>query len=113
MNKSSQTFSEKVYAAVRKIPPGRVATYGQVAELAGHPGAARAVGTALHFNPCEPGNCPADLAVPCHRVISASGHLAKSFAFDGAIEQKIRLEAEGVEVSEDFTVDLKKFGIKL
>ena len=104
-------FAERVYDAVRKIPAGRVATYGQVAVLAGYPGAAQAVGTALHFNPYEPGEVPDELAVPCHRVVSAAGKLAQSFAFDGPMEQKARLEAEGVEVGDDFTVDLEKFGM--
>lgn len=97
-------FSEKVYEAVKKIPAGKVATYGQIAAMAGNPRAARAVGGALHKNPYEG-------VVPCHRVVNAAGRLAPNFAFDGPMEQKIRLEAEGVEVSKDYIVDLKKFGI--
>ncbi len=91
-------FSMKVYDVVRQIPEGCVATYGQVARLAGSPGAARAVGNALHRNP-YPGE------VPCHRVVNAKGRLAKSFGFGGAIRQKELLEAEGVVVV-NFAVNL-------
>lgn len=57
-------FYEKVYAVVKQIPKGKVATYGQIALLCGNPRAARAVGYALHCNP-EPG------IIPCHRVVTA------------------------------------------
>ncbi len=93
-------FREKVYAAVRAIPAGKVASYGMVAEMVGRPGAARAVGTALHFNPYEWGDksISKELWVPCHRVVAKDGSLAKDFAFGGAEEQKMRLMEEGVEV---------------
>jgi O-6-methylguanine DNA methyltransferase len=61
-------FSRRVYRALRKVPPGRVVTYGQLAKLAGSPGAARAVGTAMATNPVP-------LLVPCHRVLPAGGGL--------------------------------------
>lgn len=95
------TFSDKIYEQVRRIPRGRVATYGQIALLAGNPGAARAVGNALHRNPA-PG------IIPCHRVVNASGRLAPGFAFGGAGEQQRLLEAEGVEVI-DRRVDLGRY----
>ena len=91
-----------VYDAVRLIPCGKVATYGQIAALIGHPRAARQVGWALHVNP-EPG------VIPCHRVVNRFGHLAPEFAFGGREVQKSLLEAEGVEVADDFTVDLDKY----
>ena len=94
-------FEEKVYNAVKKIPRGRVTTYCEIAIMAGHPGAARAVGTALHKNPYEG-------IVPCHRVVNASGKLADDFVFGGIGEQKRRLESEGVEVI-DGRVDLEKY----
>lgn len=102
-------FREKVYAAVRKIPAGKVASYGAIAEMIGRPGAARAVGTALHFNPYEWGNenVPEELWVPCHRVVAKDGSLAKDFGFGGAEEQKARLTAEGVEIEGERA--LKKF----
>ena len=78
------SFYDKIYAAVCLIPRGRVATYGQVAALAGNGGAARAVGNALHKNPM-PG------VIPCHRVVNAQGRLAPHFAFGGADEQYVDL----------------------
>ncbi|WP_314688271.1 MGMT family protein [uncultured Bifidobacterium sp.] len=82
-------FAERVYAVVRRIPRGCVATYGQIAELAGSPRASRAVGTALHHNPL-PG------VIPCHRVVFHDGSLAPGFAFGGPRRQWELLEAEGV-----------------
>ena len=95
-------FERKVYVAVKKIPEGRVATYGQIAVLAGHPGAARAVGNALHRNPDEE-------HVFCHRVVNADGRLAGSFGFGGPDEQRRRLIAEGVYVV-NYRVDLEEYG---
>ncbi len=96
------SFYNLVYDSVIKIPRGKVATYGQVASMCGSPRAARAVGYALHFNPM-PG------VIPCHRVVNRFGRLADSFAFGGISRQKELLEEEGVDVSGDFYVDLKKF----
>lgn len=99
---SSSGFCEAVYRAVQRIPKGRVATYGQVALLAGYPRAARAVGGALHHNPL-PG------VIPCHRVVNAQGRLAPAFAFGGEDAQRRMLEAEGVTVQEG-RVDLCRYG---
>ena len=98
------TFYDKIYLAVQQIPFGTVATYGQVAAMAGNGNAARAVGNALHVNPA-PG------VIPCHRVVNAQGRLAPHFAFGGDEEQRRLLEAEGVEVV-DHHVDLKRFQYK-
>ena len=95
--------SKRIYEAVKKIPSGHVATYGQVAELAGDKKMARAVGNALHKNP-DPDN------IPCFRVVNAKGELAGEFAFGGARAQAKLLEAEGIEVING-KVDLKKYGI--
>ena len=92
-------FYYNVYETVRKIPKGKVATYGQIAALCGAPKAARVVGTALHHNP-EP------VTIPCHRVVNRFGGLAPEFAFGGKQAQKILLESEGIKVNEDFSVDL-------
>ena len=97
----ADSFYERIYKAVMSIPEGRVATYGQVAAMAGNGNAARAVGNALHVNPA-PGE------IPCHRVVNARGRLAPDFAFGGVDAQKNLLEAEGVEVTDGF-VDLKKY----
>lgn len=74
-------FNKRVYEVVRRIPKGKVATYGQVAVLAGAPRNARFVGYALHSNP-EPG------VIPCHRVVFRDGSLAPGFAFGGPERQR-------------------------
>lgn len=94
----SDSPSKRIYEAVKKIPYGRVATYSQVAEIAGDKKMARAVGNALHRNP-DPDN------IPCFRVVNAKGELAGEFAFGGPGAQARLLEAEGVTVS-DGKVDL-------
>ncbi|NEG69465.1 MGMT family protein [Bifidobacterium choloepi] len=85
----SRPFNAVVYDIVRRIPRGCVATYGQVAALAGRPRNARMVGYALHANPAEG-------EIPCHRVVFRDGSLAPGFAFGGPDVQRARLEAEGV-----------------
>ena len=87
--KTHADFAEKVYAAVRRIPKGRVASYGQIAEVIGCKGGARAVGNALHVNPYAP-------QVPCHRVVAADGSLATKFGCGGVAVQYDRLAGEGV-----------------
>jgi O-6-methylguanine DNA methyltransferase len=77
-----------VVAIVRSIPPGRVATYGDVAVLAGRTGAARAVGNIMRS--CE------DPSIPCHRVIAAGGALG---GYTDPQRKKQRLAAEGVTFS--------------
>lgn len=95
--------TKRIYEAVKKIPKGKVATYGQVAELAGNRKMSRAVGNALHKNP-EPG------VIPCHRVVNSKGELAGEFAFGGSGVQARLLLEEGVETV-DGRVDLEKYGI--
>lgn len=96
------SFFENVYEAVQLIPRGKVATYGQIARMIGSPRSSRAVGYALHANP-RPG------VIPCHRVVNREGRLAPAFAFGGPEIQAQLLESEGVEVGEDFVVDLGKY----
>jgi len=93
--------ARRIYEVVKRIPYGRVATYGQVAALAGDRNMARAVGNALHRNP-DPEN------IPCHRVVNAKGELSGAFAFGGASVQAQLLEAEGVQLL-DGRVDLDKY----
>ena len=97
----SDSPAKRIYEAVKKIPRGKVATYGQVAEMAGDKKMARAVGNALHKNP-DPEN------IPCHRVVNSKGELAGGFAFGGAEVQAKLLRAEGVEVVDE-KVDLEKY----
>ena len=96
--------TKRIYEAVKKIPKGHVATYGQVAAMAGNEKMARAVGNALHKNP-DPDN------IPCFRVVNSKGELSGAFAFGGANVQAERLMADGVEVA-DGKVDLTRYGIK-
>jgi methylated-DNA-protein-cysteine methyltransferase related protein len=93
---------EKVYEAVRLIPRGKVATYGQIAGMINEPKGARVVGWALHKNPYKG-------LVPCHRVLNTKGELSKGFVFGGITEQMNMLESEGVCVSEFGIVDLKLY----
>ena len=95
--------TKRIYEAVKKIPKGHVATYGRIAEMAGEPKMARAVGNALHKNP-DPEH------IPCFRVVNAKGELSGAFAFGGAGMQEKLLIEDGVEVING-KVDLKKYGI--
>lgn len=95
--------TKRIYEAVKKIPKGRVATYGKVAEMAGNPRMSRAVGNALHKNP-DPAH------IPCYRVVNSKGELAGAFAFGGENVQKKLLEADEIEVING-KVDLKKYGL--
>jgi methylated-DNA-protein-cysteine methyltransferase related protein len=91
----------KIYQAVKNIPVGKVATYGQIAAYAGNPRWSRVVGFALHVNP-EPGT------IPCHRVVNRFGGLSSAFAFGGENMQRHLLEDEGVAFLPDGNVDLGK-----
>ena len=95
--------TKRIYEAVKQIPRGKVATYGQVAAMAGNPKMCRAVGNALHKNPDPDGT-------PCYRVVNAKGELAGAFAFGGADVQANLLRADGIEVI-DNKVDLAKYGL--
>ncbi len=93
---------KRIYAVVRRIPRGRVATYGQVARLAGLPGQARQVGYALHA-------LPDGSAVPWHRVINTQGRVsARSEPGPDSIQRQL-LEREGVRFDERGRADLERF----
>ena len=95
----SKNSYEKIYEVVKQIPKGKVATYGQVAALAGNPRWARVVGYALHVNPD-----PED--IPCYRVVNREGRLSDAFVFGGINQQKLLLESDGIEVNDNY-VDLE------
>ena len=99
----SYSPTKMIYEAVKKIPKGKVATYGTVAAMAGNPRMSRAVGNALHRNP-DPDN------IPCYRVVNSKGELAEAFVFGGVNIQKQLLEADGIEVIGN-KVDLRKYGL--
>ena len=96
-----KTTFELIYDVVKQIPKGTVATYGQVATLAGNKRWARVVGYALHANP-DPAH------IPCHRVVNREGAVSEAFAFGGGNRQVELLRSEGVEVI-DKKVDLEKY----
>lgn len=97
-------FYKKVEIVCRRIPYGKVATYGQIAMLCGRPRNMRQVGFAL--------NKKISRDAPAHRVVSAKGTLSGAAAFDMPGQQKMMLEAEGVAVDQSLCVDLKKYGWK-
>lgn len=92
---------EKIYEQVRRIPRGKVATYGQIALLAGNPHWSQVVGYALHGNPSPD-------TIPCHRVVNRFGKTAEAFAFGGGDRQRQLLEQEGVMFTQDGSVDLAR-----
>src|SRR5580765_7486779 len=97
----SRTY-QRIYAVVARIPRGRVATYGQIAALAGFPHAPRVAGYALHA-------LPAGSPIPWHRVIGAGGRLSlASLDPNAALTQRLRLEREGVSFDARGRVDLAR-----
>ena len=95
------TTFNRIYDVVKQIPYGKVATYGQVAALAGNRKWSRVVGYALHVNP-DPEN------IPCYRVVNRFGEVSKAFAFGGENRQIELLKAECIEFIEG-RVDMKKY----
>jgi len=93
---------DRIYAVIARIPPGRVATYGQIAALAGLPRQARRVGHALKVQPDGAG-------LPWHRVINARGAISLPSGDHSALIQRARLKAEGV-VFDDDRVSLDRWG---
>ncbi len=93
---------ELIWSVVKRIPRGRVATYGQIAELAGLEGHARQVGYALH-------NLSENASVPWHRVINAKGEISPRSAGDSHELQLMLLRAEGIGVDERGRIDLKRY----
>ena len=96
-----KTTFEQIYEVVKQIPYGKVATYGQVAALAGNRRWSRVVGYALHVNP-DPES------IPCYRVVNRFGEVSKAFSFGGENRQIELLEAEGIELV-DGRVNLDKY----
>ena len=101
MNTKRISFTEKVYAAVKRIPKGKVATYGYIAQLAGSPHAARAVGMCMKHNPYAP-------VVPCHRVVAKNGALT-GYSGKGGVQGKQKLlQAEGVHFLKNDKIDMEQ-----
>ncbi|MFY7992388.1 MAG: MGMT family protein [Bacteriovoracaceae bacterium] len=100
--KTKTEFSQKVIAFIQKIPKGKVASYAQIAKLAGKPQGVRGVVWILHSS-----SGVADL--PWHRVINAKGRISFPEMSEQWIKQKKLLEREGIVVSEYGVIDLKEF----
>lgn len=94
------TSHQAILAVVRRIPKGRVATYGLVAELAGYARQPRLTGYALRH---------ADDSVPWHRVVNAAGMISPRADPDSLLRQEVLLEAEGVEFDHHHRIDLQRF----
>ncbi|MGD9047432.1 MAG: MGMT family protein [Anaerolineae bacterium] len=99
----TSVYFEQVYQTVRHIPPGKVATYGQIARLLGNPRAARTVGWALH-------SLPSGSDVPWQRVINARGTISLDARRPGGAIQRVLLEAEGVAFDDEGHIDLETYG---
>ena len=100
MNNKTIKFDE-VYKIVRRIPPGRVASYGQIASMLGNIRWARIVGYALHAN-------PDGVLTPCYRVVNRDGRVSDAFVFGGKNRQIELFEADGIRVENGY-VDMKKY----
>lgn len=105
-------FENRVYEITKRIPPGKISTYGEIARALGNKNLARAVGNALHKNP-HPFSLYGknENAIPCHRVVSVHGFLAKHFSLGETTQQKLLLR-EGVSVSQN-RVSLAKYFFSL
>ena len=91
----------KIYDIVAQIPSGKVATYGQIAAMAGMPRGARVVGWAMQ-------SAPEYLMLPCHRVVSKTGKLAPEYAFGGQEIQRALLEQEGISFKTNGAIEMEK-----
>lgn len=98
------SYFQDVYRLVKKIPKGKVTTYGSIAKKLGL--SPRTVGHALHLNPDE------DIT-PCHRVVNFEGRIAPGFAFGGIGNQRKKLEREGVKFKDEIHIDLKKYFVQV
>ena len=101
-NEKGESSFDRIYEIVRRIPRGKVATYGQIARLAGNKRWSRVVGYALHVNLDPDG-------IPCYRVVNREGRVSEAFAFGGRNQQIDLLRADGIAVSDDGIVDLSHY----
>jgi methylated-DNA-protein-cysteine methyltransferase-like protein len=97
MPRVDEAFKQRVYELVGQIPSGRLMTYGQIAAICGAAWAAWEVGQLAHFGPTD---------LPWQRVVNKQGGLARGYVPDGLEGQKRALEADGVRVSDEYTVDI-------
>jgi methylated-DNA-protein-cysteine methyltransferase related protein len=100
--KAGASAADEIYEAIRQIPRGTVATYGQIAQLAGLPSHARMVGWAMRSH-------PEGVDIPWYRVVNSGGRSSLPPGGEGARLQRSLLEAEGVEFSEEGRISLRRF----
>ena len=105
MSETKAVF-QRIYDVVKRIPQGKVATYGQVALVAGNPRWARVVGYALHCNP-DP------TTIPCYRVVNREGRVSPAFVFGGENVQVQLLKNDGVSFLDETHVDMENFCVNL
>jgi methylated-DNA-protein-cysteine methyltransferase-like protein len=103
MTDSESGLNQCIWQVVAAIPPGRVATYGQVAQKAGLPRAARRVGYALR-------GLPSNTRIPWHRVVNAQGRISLPEGSESNATQRGRLEREGIPFSPSGTINLHLYG---
>jgi methylated-DNA-protein-cysteine methyltransferase-like protein len=96
---------QRIYAVVRRIPRGRVASYGQIARLAGIPGRARQVGYALHV-------LPGGSRIPWQRVINAAGRVSRRRVPGAELTQRMLLEQEGIRFAPGGRIPFARYGWK-
>jgi methylated-DNA-protein-cysteine methyltransferase related protein len=101
--KKNESFFDKVYDIVRQIPPGRVTSYGAIAEFLGTKGSARMVGWAMNASHIQVTD------VPAHRVVNRNGVLTGKHHFGGPNVMKQLLESEGVEIRDDQVIRFDEF----
>lgn len=95
MSRVDAEFKQRIFAFMATVPYGRVVTYGQVAAICGYANAAWEVGQIAHFGPSE---------LPWHRLVNKPGGMAKAFVPGGPDGQKQLLEAEGVQIDDDYRI---------
>lgn len=100
MGMDGSTFENRIHEIAKMIPEGKVATYGQLAFMAGNPRGARMAGRAMK-------NAPEDMDIPCHRVVNAAGELAPDHVFESRRHQRAMLEAEGVIFRPNGKINMK------
>ena len=102
MTTKHNDLDQRIWQVIMLIPPGKVSTYGDVACMAGLPGAARRVGRALR-------GLPEDTLLPWHRVVNAQGRIVVPGGCGARTEQRTRLESEGIQFRSDLGVSLRKY----
>lgn len=100
---SGRNFKDRVIAIIKKVPYGRVTTYGTIATMANFPRGGRFVGGVLHFNSEK-------MDLPWYRIINRNGYISTNCPEHVKALQKALLEAEGIEVTRNFMIDLDRYG---